>query len=43
MERAVRDSATSGSTHPVSLELLSYSDWEDGEATPHSCGIQSSN
>lgn len=21
------------------LDFLSYSDWEDGEATPHSCTI----
>ena len=27
----------------VVLDLLSYSDWEDGEATPHSCGIQLAN
>ena len=27
----------------VLLELLSYSDWEDGEATPHMCSIFSDN
>lgn len=21
------------------LDLLSYSDWEEGEATPHGCGV----
>ena len=27
----------------VVLDLLSYSDWEDGEATPHGCSIQQIN
>jgi hypothetical protein len=25
------------------LDVLSYSDWEDGEATPHSCSIFAAN
>ncbi|MGE5830888.1 MAG: hypothetical protein ACM30G_21365, partial [Micromonosporaceae bacterium] len=24
---------------PAILEVLSYSDWEDGEVTPHTCGL----
>jgi hypothetical protein len=26
-------------TDTLVLDVLSYSDWEDGEATPHNCNI----